>query len=227
MSRTKGKKRANREDWNRFQAEAEYADSIFRCAMGDIEGAVSRLERAYELLPTYAPAVLSLGSVEYQRGMRAKGMKLFLELLALPQETEELHEIIDKAGTFLIQTHQHADGFELYTKALARYPDVAVFHQGLGCCAGHQGLHDVAIQASRRALELEPDNQEFVNDLGWSLLEAENLTEARSALERAVAMNPKDQLACENLRYCMEKIKKERKASSIKKDRATSKRSSR
>lgn len=220
------KKRVKREDWNRFQAEAEYADNIVRSAMGDMEGSIASLERAYELLPTYAPAVLGMGSVEYQRGRKAKGMKIFLELLALSPDTEALHEIIDEAGTFLIQTREYADGFELYTQALARYPNVAVFCQGLGCCAGHQGLHEVAIQASRRALELEPGNQQFVNDLGWSLLEAGNLVEARSALERAVAMNPTDQLAQENLRYCMEQIKKKGKASSIKTDRAATRRSS-
>ncbi|MHC1744014.1 MAG: tetratricopeptide repeat protein [Syntrophobacteraceae bacterium] len=226
MSKTKGKKRAKGEDWSRFQAEAEYADSIFKSAIGDIEGSIASLERACELMPTYAPAVLSMGSVEYQRGRKAKGKKLFLDLLALPPDTEDLHEIIDEAGTFLIQTREYADGFDLYTEALARYPDVAVFHQGLGCCAGHQGLHEVAVQASRRALELEPGNQQFVNDLGWSLLEAGNLVEARSALERAVAMNPTDQLASENLRYCMEQIKKHGKASSTKTDRAASKPSS-
>ena len=49
-----------------FYVEAEYADSIFRTALGDREGALSRLKRALELKPTYAPAILSMGSVEYQ-----------------------------------------------------------------------------------------------------------------------------------------------------------------
>ena len=92
---------------------------------------------------------------------------------------------------------------------------MAVFHQGLGCCAGHQGLHDKAVQASRRAAELDPANQEYVNDLGWSLLEAGNLIEAKSTLERAVAMNPSDELARENLRYCISKMKDDSKLPDI------------
>src|SRR5271168_4324630 len=44
-----------------FYVEAEYADSIFRTALGDREGALSRLKRALELKPTYAPAILSMG----------------------------------------------------------------------------------------------------------------------------------------------------------------------
>jgi tetratricopeptide (TPR) repeat protein len=207
MGRKREKKQTTREDWARFQAEAEYADSVFKSALGDLEGSIASVERAYKLMPTYAPAIFTLGTVEYQRKRKAKGRKLFLDLLALPSDTEDLHEIIDKAGTFLIETHDYADGFELYTKALARFPDVAVFHQGLGCCAGHQGQHEVAVQASRRAVELEPDNQQLVNDLGWSLLEAGNLTEARSTLERAVGMNPSDELARENLRICISMIR--------------------
>lgn len=226
MSRRREEKPTHREDWSRFQAGAEYANSIFRSALGDGEGSIASLERAYELLPTYAPAVLSLGSVEYQRGSKDRGMKLFSDLLALPPDTEDLHEIIDEAGTFLIQTREYADGFDLYTQALARYPDVAVFHQGLGCCAGHLELHEAAIWASRRALELEPDNQQFVNDLGWTLLEAGNLVEARRELERAVGMDPSDQLASENLRYCLEQIKKKGKVSSSKNRRAASRSSS-
>lgn len=202
MARKKAIKRSDSEDWRLFQVEAEYADSIFRCSMGDLEGSIACLERACKLMPTYAPALLSMGSVEYQRGRKARGKKLFMALLTLPAGTRDLHEIIDKAATFLIQFHATADGLELYRKAIARFPDVAVFYQGLGCCAGHEKLHEEALQASRRALELEPDNQQFMNDLGWTLLEAGNLIEARSTLERAVAMDPSDELARENLKHC-------------------------
>ena len=193
---------STRDDWRRFNAEAAYADSIFRSALGDIEGSIGALERALAALPTYAPAILSLGSVVYQRRQRGKGRRLFLSLLELPDDTPDLCEIIDEAGTFLIQAHEYADGLDLYRRAAARFPRVAVLHQGVGCCAGHQGLHEEAVAASRTACEIEPGNQTFVNDLGWSLYQAGQLEEARQLLERAVAMNPSDELAAENLRLC-------------------------
>jgi len=210
MSRRKKRASASGEDWTRFQAEATYADSIFRAALGDIEGSVSCLESALELMPAYAPAILSMGSVEYQRDRKPDGRKLFLKLLTLPRDTEDLCEIVDKAGTFLIQIAEYADGLELYRKALTCFPDAAVLYQGLGCCAGHEGLHDEAVQASRHALNLEPHNQQFVNDLGWSLLQAGNLLEAKEALERAVEMDPSDDLSRENLRHCKSLIETER-----------------
>lgn len=196
------------EDWRQFQSEAAYADSLFKSVLGDSEGSIASLERALELMPTYAPAILSMGSLEYQSGRAEKGKKLFLSLAELPNDTEDLPEIIDKAGSFLIHIKAYTDGLELYRKAISRFPDVAALYQGLGCCAGHKGLHSEAIEASRYALVLEPKNQRLVNDLGWSLLEAGRLAEAKKTLSMAVEMDPSDELSQENLKYCNAIIKK-------------------
>lgn len=192
----------------RFAAEAAYADSIFRSALCDMEGAIDALVRSLELDPTYAPAILSMGSVQYQRGKRAEGRRLLESLLSLPSSTPELDEIIDRAGEFLIQLRAYEDGLALYRAAVCRFPGSALLHQGLGCCAGHQGLHDEAVKASERALELEPTKQTFANDLGWALFEAGHLRAAETMLERAVCMDGSDELARENLRMCREKISK-------------------
>jgi len=185
-----------------FAAEAAYAESMFQSALGDARGSIEALERALAAEPTYAPAILSLGSVEYQRRRPARGRRLFFSLFDLPDETPDLAQAIDAAGDFLIQRGRYADGLELYRNAAARFPRVAVFHQGVGCCAGHGGRHDEAIAASREALALEPEDQKFVNDLGWSLYQAGRVDEALPELERAVAMNRSDALAAENLRLC-------------------------
>ena len=84
-----------------FRAEAEYADSIFRDALRDREGSIVALEHALEAMPTYAPAILSMGSVLYQDGRIAEGRKLFQSLLSLPKNTTDICQIIDEAGTFL------------------------------------------------------------------------------------------------------------------------------
>lgn len=186
-----------------FAAEAAYADSIFRTALGDSRGCIDALRRSLELMPTYAPTLLSLGTVEYQLGHREKGWNLFMKLFELPDDTEDLCTIIDKAGDFLIQLGRYEDGRAFYRRAVTRFPRTAVLHQGLGCCAGHQGFYSEAISASRVALTLEPDNQKFVNDLGWSLYQAGSIEEARTVLERAVSMDKNDKLAAENLRICM------------------------
>lgn len=189
-----------------FEAEAAYADSIFCTVTGDLKGAVAALRRALEFDPEYAPAIFSLGTVEYQHGKRAEGRRLFQLLVSQPAEAVDVCDIVDHAGEFLIGRQAYKDGLDLYRAAALRFPHVGVFHQGVGCCAGHEGLHEEAIAASRRACELEPDNQRFANDLGWSLLEAGRLSEAEETLTRAVAMDPADELARENLRLCKTKL---------------------
>jgi hypothetical protein len=59
-----------------------------------------------------------------------------MKLFALPDDTKDLCVIIDKAGDFLIQLGRYEDGIALYRRAASRFPGAAVFHQGLGCCAG-------------------------------------------------------------------------------------------
>jgi len=185
-----------------FYAEAEYADSIFRDALGDSEGSIVALKRALEAMPTYAPAILSMGSVLYQAGRIAEGRVSFQSLLSLPKRTTDIRQIIDEAGTFLTRFEAYEDGMALYRTAVERYPDDPALFQGLGYCASNAGLYEEAVSANRRALELEPENQKLVNDLGWSLLQAGRLPEARETLERAISMDPSDDLARENLRFC-------------------------
>lgn len=51
------------------------------------------------------------------------------------------------------------------------------------------------------ALELEPDNQKFVNDLEWTLLQAGHILEARKTLERAVSMDPSGSVGARELAH--------------------------
>ena len=156
--------------------------------------------------PDYAPAILSMGSVEYQRQRRANGKKYFLSLLSLPQETEDLCKIIDEAGSFLIGVNEYADGRELYREAARKFPDVAELQQGLACCAGHEGAIDEALAASRRAVDLDPNNAVYVSDLGWTLVLDERFQEAEVTFHRALVMDPTNERAQANLGYCREKM---------------------
>ena len=88
--------------------------------------------------PLYAPALLTVGSLEYQYGRAEAGMDLFMTLAALPQEPE-LAEIIDKAGTFLLDSGDYANALRLYRAAADANPDVAVFWSGVGYCHGRLG----------------------------------------------------------------------------------------
>lgn len=107
-------------------------------SLGDLEASIAAAKQALEIKPNYPPAVLTMGSIEYQRGREAEGKKLLLSLMSLPDDAGDLWEVIDKVGSFLIERRKYADGRELYRGAVERFPRRAVLYQGLGCCAGHE-----------------------------------------------------------------------------------------
>jgi len=80
-----GKTRRDPGGWRRLAAEAAYADSMLKSALGDGRGCTLALEQALQAVPTYAPAMLSLGSVEYQRRRPARGRRLFLLFSSCPR----------------------------------------------------------------------------------------------------------------------------------------------
>jgi tetratricopeptide (TPR) repeat protein len=165
--------------------------------------------------PRYAPALLTVGSYEYQLGREKEAMRMFLALAALPGTEPDLPVIIDKAGDFLLDEDDLERARELYAAAEKAYPEVAMYPVGLGYCLGKLGKLDEAIAKAQRADELEPDNSRHLNDLGWALFEASRLEEAEATLDRAVALAPADyELPRENLRYVRaQRAKVERRAS--------------
>ena len=192
-----------------FMAEAAYAQSIVQSALGDLDACIASLEQSLEHVPTYAPAILALGSIDYQLDDLEQGRRRLFSLLDLADHEQEkgapdLAEILDLAGDFLISRYDYRDGFELYRRATDRFPDIAALHQGLCLCAGKQGHQDIALAAAEAALALKPDNQELINDMGWTLYERGEPERALPFLQRAVELDPQDALAAENLRICRE-----------------------
>lgn len=81
-------------------------------------------------MPTYAPAILSLGTVEYRLGRIAQGRELLTSLLSLPKKTKVICQIVDEARMFLTRMEAYEVGMELCREALKRYPDVDALFQG-------------------------------------------------------------------------------------------------
>ena len=140
--------------------------------------------------PEYAPAMLTVGSLEYQYGRVEEAMSLFLKLTTLPTDTEDLVEIIDRAGDFLIDQNDYINADKLYAAATLAYPKVATYHVGRGYCAAQSGRVEESVAHHRRAVELAPNNYIHLNDLGYSLLEAGHYDEAEGVLLRAVQLAP-------------------------------------
>ncbi len=142
--------------------------------------------------PLFAPAILTVGSIEYQIGRIDDAMSLFMTLTALPEDEPDLPVIIDKAGDFLIDEEDYERARDLHAAAEKAFPDVAVYPVGLGYCLGKLGLYEDALAKARRADELDPLNHLHLNDLGWALYEAGYLKQSEAALRRSIDLAPDD-----------------------------------
>ena len=142
--------------------------------------------------PLFAPAILTVGSIEYQLGREDKALALFMTLTTLPADEPDLPVIIDKAGDFLLDEEDYERARQVYAAAENAFPDVAVYPVGLGYCLGKLGLYEDALAKARRADELEPDNHLHLNDLGWTLYQAGHLEQAQEALQRSLELAPPD-----------------------------------
>lgn len=142
--------------------------------------------------PSYGPAILTVGSIEYQVGRVDEAMKLFISLTTLPKEEENLATIIDKAGDFLIDQDDYENALSLYSAAEKAFPDEAVYILGSGYCLGKLGRYEDSVEKHRRVDLLEPDNYKHLNDLGYSLYEAGQFEEAEKSLEKAISLAPPD-----------------------------------
>jgi tetratricopeptide (TPR) repeat protein len=141
--------------------------------------------------PFFAPALLTVGSIEYQNGYKKEGMGYFLSLTRLIND-KELDEIIDKAGNFLLDNKDWNNALALYLSAELNFPQKSLFYIGSGYCLSKLKRYEESVEKNRKAVELDPTNYYHLNDLGYSLLEAKEYVEAEIVLKRAIELSSED-----------------------------------
>jgi tetratricopeptide (TPR) repeat protein len=186
-----------------FVYSSDVASQMFQAFAPDMAGGdgLCGPVEALAIDPDFAPALLSVGSIEYQLGRHEEAMGHFLRLTTLPLDTADLSEIIDKAGDFLIDAEDLARAERLYHAAVSAFPAAATLHSGLGYCASKLGRKAEALAHARTTVALEPENAMLLCDLGWSLIENNLLAEAESCLRKAIALAPGETLAEGNLEH--------------------------
>jgi tetratricopeptide (TPR) repeat protein len=142
--------------------------------------------------PLYAPAILTVGSLEYMVGRIEEAMNLFMTLTELSEDEDELNTIIDKAGDFLIDNDDYENALALYAAAEKAYPKDALYLIGSGYCLGKLGRYEDSVEKHRCADSLEPNNYKHLNDFGYSLLEAGRFDEAEQMLKKSISLAPED-----------------------------------
>jgi tetratricopeptide (TPR) repeat protein len=207
-----------------WEYDSAMADDLLATALshrGPGEWLKSRLEPgvlALAIDPLVAPALLTVGSLEYQYGRVEAAMELFLTLPSLPQDEPELIEIIERADRFLLDQRDYHNALRLCQAAAEAGLAVAAFWSGVSYCLGRLGRKEDAISVARRTVELDRRNHIHLTDLGWILVENGQYEEARVVLRRAIALAPPDYALARNNLVELEKQARRRRG--MKKERA-------
>ncbi len=150
--------------------------------------------------PKFAPALLSVGCYEYSSGRKRWGVDLLVQLTELSPHTPEWVEIVDQAGSFLVNSGAHDNACRVYQAALKARPDQLEFIIGLGWALCRAGRQAQALPWLKKAVAKAPDESSVLNDYGWALAELGRFEEAEPALEKAVQLAPPgDELPLNNV----------------------------
>lgn len=161
--------------------------------------------------PLYAPALLTVGSLEYQYKRINEAMSLFLKLTELSPEEPDLQEIIDKAGNFLIDKSDLDNALIVYISAEKAFPQESLYYAGSGYCSSKLKRYELAIEKYRIAVRIEPKNYKYLNDFGFTLYEAGYAEEAIKVIENAQAISPPDyDLPENNLKYIKNALERQK-----------------
>ena len=198
-----------------WQYDTEVADDIFSTSLPMLSNHFSNNKKwdagviSLAIDPLYAPALLTVGSLEYQYKRISEAMALFLKLTKLSTKEPDLPEIIDKAGDFLIYNEDFNNALVIYTAAEQAFPKEALYYVGSGYCLSKLKRYELSLEKHKIAVTIEPNNCRYLNDLGFTLYEAGYAEEAIKIIEKAITISPPDyDLPEGNLKYIKKEIEK-------------------
>ncbi len=156
-------------------------------ARGELAEAQREFERALELDPDNAEALIRIGSVERARGSVAEAERYIERALQVDPDSItalcELAEIKRDRGEL-------DESIRLYREALSINDSHPFVYVGLGDSLQRAGRLDEAERTFLTVLELDPDSFEAHYNLGVTRLNQGRVADAETYLERALELNP-------------------------------------
>ncbi len=187
-------------DWEVSGAIADVATAGW--GMGSARSVEARLRRALELVPNHLEGLNLLAQVCAQTSRHKEAFSLLERgIAALATRPADLVLFANALAETYEARRDFRQAKAVYERCLEAV-DAAELHNGLGYCLGKSGDLPGAVRHSEAASKLAPERADFLSDWAWSLIELGRLAEALPLLERAVAMDPANELARGNLDHC-------------------------
>jgi tetratricopeptide (TPR) repeat protein len=139
---------------------------------------------------------MALAEKKRAAGQAGEAESLCRQILqSFPQNAPALHLL----GIIAHESGNAPAAIELTRQAIAAKDDVALYHSNLGEMLRLLGRPRDAIASGHRAIELEPNNPQAINNLGIAYFDIEDYASAEQCYRRALALDPAFAEACSNL----------------------------
>ncbi|MBW2584291.1 MAG: tetratricopeptide repeat protein [Deltaproteobacteria bacterium] len=190
-----------------YQQSMEYsADFAFgRYNLGNLyanlkqpEKAVENYRAAVRIDTRFYPAKVNLAMLYNQMGRKDEAEVLLREVVAAQSE---LHEVQYSLGLLLAEKKQFEEAALYLEKAAAGLPQRSRVHYNLGLLLQHLKRDSEAEAALLTALEIEPDNLDYLYALADHYLKRQKLVQARRIAEQMIAKHPDKSIGYEVLNF--------------------------
>jgi tetratricopeptide (TPR) repeat protein len=163
---------------------------------GDVDGAITHLQKALQFKPDNARAHYNFGNALFEKGDVDEAITHYQEALQFKPDFAEAH---NNLGNALFQKGNMGEAITHLQQALQFKPDFAEAHNNLGNILLQRGKTDDAIAHFQRAIAIQPDYAAAHYNLGTALFQKGQMDEAIVQFQRALAIQPDYAKALNNL----------------------------
>lgn len=172
--------------FNADDAEAHLALAQVQRRQGNRDAAIGSCRRALALNSDLGVGYLELGDLLVAKGQYAEARDALLQAVARMQQSARAQLLL---GIVYDKEKQVDPALEAYTRAAELDPKLADAHYGRGKLLREQ-KKDVAgaVASLEKAVELQPENANYLTDFGVALYDVKQGDRAMQVLERATGM---------------------------------------
>lgn len=175
--------------------EVHFALGSVYTQMGKNADAVSEIRRALQLDPKSDNGYVRLGRAYLQMGQPEAALTAFRKAVDLNPFYWGNH---DQLGKAYYRTGRNDDALREFKRVAELDPANASVHNSMGIIYSRQSLWDSAIAEFQKTIQLRPSHEAYTN-LGTAYFYAGRHSEAIPMFEKAVALDPQDELLVGNL----------------------------
>jgi eukaryotic-like serine/threonine-protein kinase len=144
-------------------------------------------QRAIQLDPNFAMGYFAVGYDYFILGEVGRASEYFTRAFELGSQVSEREKLAIAAAYYQSVSGELDKAAQTYKEQIASYPRDYRAHVDLAVVYGQQGQYEDAVTAAGEAVRLAPDDVASYGVLGYDLLAAQRVEEARQVIQQAQA----------------------------------------